>query len=166
MIKENEQKERQRFEGIKLYVEKKAEVEAKLQAIINKIARLLDKQWTDSHCISCFRYPSKPQGGHFYTVQAFPALRYHLWNVHLQCYKCNCKMGSNRVGYEEGIIYFYGNKKLSYIKQTLPRTYPELRKSKEELREYILTARECLKKVENYEITTRDAVNKFIGIYK
>ena len=58
-----------------------------LQVIFNKYIRIRD-QW--ENCISCDNpLTGKFDAGHFYSVGAYPALRFNENNVHAQCVSCN-----------------------------------------------------------------------------
>ena len=94
---------------IKQKLKTKGEHLKELQTIFNKFIRLRDKELP---CISCgTTRPVKYDAGHFYSVGAYPNLRFNEDNVHKQCSNnCNVNLSGNfaeysinlpeRIGYE------------------------------------------------------------------
>jgi len=149
----------------------KSDYERKLQAIVNEIARLIDKGWG---CISCGKY-RKESGGHFHSCGAKPNLRFNLHNIHLQDYECNVHYSGNIAEYGRGLKEIYGQGYKAYIEEELPLQYPVLRLSIPELKEATERAREivnALRKANSKNFTARERqalreeYNFTIGIYK
>ena len=68
-----------------------------LQKVFNEFIRLRDK---NEPCISCGRtLPAKYDAGHFYSVGAYPNLRFNEDNVHGQCVECNQHRHGNLLEY-------------------------------------------------------------------
>jgi hypothetical protein len=70
-------------------------------------------------CISCgaLVMPDTKnwQAGHYYSIGAYPNLRYDELNINGQCLKCNVFKEGNKQGYREGYIKRYGEAKLSNL---------------------------------------------------
>lgn len=70
-------------------------------------------------CISCGRlvqYGSREwQAGHYYSVGAYPNLRYDELNIHGQCSRCNLFKEGHKQGYRDGLIKRYGVNVLSTL---------------------------------------------------
>jgi len=68
-----------------------------LQVIFNTYIRLRD---TGSRCISCdVKLTGKFDAGHYYSVGAYPNLRFNENNVHGQCVHCNQHKHGNLIEY-------------------------------------------------------------------
>lgn len=67
---------------------------AELQRVFNEYIRLRDR---DKPCVSCGcdMRARKGDASHFYSVGAYPNLRYNEYNVHLACVSCNQHRGGN-----------------------------------------------------------------------
>ena len=93
------------------------ELKKKLQAVFNKWVRTRDSYYIDGvllgECISCGTLvrpnSSNWQAGHFYSVGAYPNLRFVPENVHGQCFRCNIAKEGNKQGYGQGLIKRYGD---------------------------------------------------------
>lgn len=143
----------------------------RLETIINNIARLID---FGTACISCGGF-GKPQAGHYHSVASDATIRFNLHNEHLQDYRCNVELGSNTIGYDEGLIRVYGREYWEYVKFGLKNVYHKpLNLSIPEIKIYIDQARIILKRLEKDQverspeerIELRDLINSEIGIYK
>lgn len=141
-----------------------------LENVINKIARLIDAGY---NCISC-GHAGKPQAGHYHSVGSDAGLRYNLHNIHIQCYQCNAPKGGNIIGYDEGLIHFYGSEYWNYVKFNLKNIYHQpLKVSIPQIKESIEICRGIIKELEKGEqiigglarIQMRSALNERIGIY-
>jgi len=83
-------------------------LEALLQAELNRAIRLRDY---GNPCITCKRPVSKANenAGHGFPVGSHPSLRFHPWNIHLQCGNpCNRFNGGEGAIYAEEIQHRYG----------------------------------------------------------
>lgn len=69
-----------------------------LQKVFNTYIRLRDK---GKHCISCDKQlrQNDINAGHFYSVGAYPNLRFNELNAHNQCIECNLHKHGNVLEY-------------------------------------------------------------------
>lgn len=151
---------------IKERLQTKGDLEKLLQIEINKLIRLID---IDNACISCGGN-GKEQAGHYHTTKAKPAIRYHLFNIFLQCYYCNVELSSNIVGYNKGLRATFGEDLQEYIEIELPKiNYLGL--SKIDLAEKTTLLRKLIREYEpkplnsSERIEVREYLQKKIGIY-
>lgn len=135
-----------------------------LQKSINKIARLLDK---DRPCLARpFENQNRAlEAGHIFSVGAYPALRYNLWNIHGQSNKSNRQNGGESDLMQEGIERRYGVDQFDKL-QEMRRTYKVLKLTNQEKKEALRKANKLIKDLESGKHYTRDEVNEIIGIYK
>lgn len=85
------------------------------QAIVNKIARLRDR---DDGCISCERpasWDGQWHGSHFRSVGAASAVRLNLWNVHKACSICNNHLSGNIAGYRPKLVQKIGAERVEWL---------------------------------------------------
>jgi hypothetical protein len=83
------------------------------QIAFNTYIRHRDK---DQPCISCGRkLNAKFDAGHFYSVGAFPNLRFEELNNHAQCVQCNRDKSGNLLEYREGLISRIGQEKFDEL---------------------------------------------------
>lgn len=62
--------------------------------------------------------------GHYRSVGSSKHLRYHLWNAHGQCKRCNRYLSGNAVEYRKGIIARLGKQKVESLEaDNRPRKY-------------------------------------------
>ena len=67
-------------------------------------------------CISCGRSTGcKVNAGHYRSVGAMPALRFHPDNVHLQCEHCNTYLSSNAVEYRIRLVQKIGAERVEWL---------------------------------------------------
>jgi hypothetical protein len=135
-----------------------------LQKAINKIARLLDK---NKPCLARpFENQNRPlEAGHIFSVGAYPALRYNLWNIHGQSNKSNRQNGGESDLMQEGIERRYGIEQFNKL-QEMRRTYKVLKLTNQEKKEALTVANRIARELESGKVYTRDEVNELIGIYK
>lgn len=143
-----------------------------LQIIINKIVRTID----EGHCcISSGRnYKSNDQAGHYYSVGAYPHLRFNLHNIYSQSVADNLYKSGNPIGFTQGLIRDFGEDWIKLVTK-LPQEYRELKLDKNDLKEAIIQAKEFLKIVQeskgdskfmpSQRIYLRYIGNLSIGIY-
>lgn len=143
-----------------------------LQELINKIVRLIDRGHS---CISS----GKPFGqytthaGHFYSVGAYPALRYNLLNIFAQSSYENTHKSGNGVVYGVRLKEVFGVEVRDEI-EGLVSKYPTLKLSKMDAHEKCKLARNMIKGLESMEapistemrISLRKRLNESLGIYK
>ena len=138
-----------------------------LQVVINKIVRTID---FGQPCISCGKN-GKRQAGHYHSIGANSALRFHLDNIHIQDYRCNVELSGNIIGYNRGLINTYGEDYKVYVERDL-LNIQELKLQKHEIVDLIKKAKEILKELPEFEVYTaserileRKRINNLLGIY-
>lgn len=181
---EKNRKKAARIEQIKWRKEKavliektksKSDYEKELQKLVNLICRLID---TYCVCISCGNFCKKPQGGHYFSVGSNPQIRYNLFNIWQQCYRCNCELSGNLLDYQLGLKNTIGLLAYDEMEQGL-KMVKALHLSIPELKDKISIARLLVKEFEAAEkmgvvlprnaaerLEMREYVNKRIGIYE
>jgi hypothetical protein len=88
------------------------------QATFNTWIRERDK---DQPCISCGRmHQGAWDAGHYRSVGAQPALRFHEQNVHRQCVPCNQHKGGNAIEYRLGLIRRLGREVVEFLEREHP----------------------------------------------
>jgi hypothetical protein len=143
-----------------------------LQVVINAIIREID---AGHNCISSGRpYKTNDQAGHYYSVGAYPNLRFNLHNIYSQSVADNLYKSGNQIGYTKGLIREFGEDWLKLVTK-LPEEYREIKLDKEDIKQSILNAKDFLKIVQEYKkenelmtshrIYLRNLGNKTIGIY-
>jgi len=143
-----------------------------LQIIVNKIVREIDAGF---NCISSGRhYKTNDQAGHYYSVGAYPSLRFNLHNIYSQSVADNLYKSGNPIGYTKGLIREFGEEWIKIITQ-LPEEYRSIKLTKEDLKECIVNAKDFLKAVQEFKqsntitkshrIYLRNQGNQMIGIY-
>jgi len=160
-VKDTRQKHKENDHG---YHEKLLETE------INTIVRLIEK---DQLCISHGKPPLKRNAGHYHSVGANNSIRFHLENIWLQCESCNGPKGSNRSGYDKGLVDTFGQEYFLRINQDIVRMYPLVKLSIIELQDAIKIARQIVKELTKLDmvysnemrVRLRKEYNKRIGIY-
>lgn len=76
------------------------------QQVFNKYIRTRDEGMV---CISCGSDKAN-QAGHWISVKQSSSLRFHEWNVNLQCAGCNLYLHGNQVMYRIGLVEKIGEK--------------------------------------------------------
>lgn len=87
------------------------------QKSVNKYVRLRD-QAKGYPCISCnkpLRDDEITHASHYKARGANSALRFHLWNIHRSCVKCNHFDGGNIHGYKPALIDRIGLEKVEFL---------------------------------------------------
>jgi hypothetical protein len=157
---------------LKEKIKSSADYRKDLQVVINSIIREID---SGHNCISSGRpYKTNDQAGHYYSVGAYPSLRFNLHNIYSQSVADNLYKSGNPIGFTKGLIDVFGADWLKLVTK-LPEVYREMKLDKEDLKEFIFKAKEFLKIVKEYKtenqilvsqrIYLRNMGNKFIGIY-
>lgn len=83
------------------------------QAAFNAWVRYVDR---DEPCISCGRFHEGAyDAGHYRSVGAQAALRFHPWNCHKQCVPCNQHKGGNVVEYRIRLIAKIGQEAVDWL---------------------------------------------------
>ena len=143
------------------------DLKKKLQNRINKIVRLID---TDKGCISCehgwnSNWTRQRHAGHRLSVGSHSNLRFHLFNIFVQCSICNNWKSSNDREYDKGLIKHYGKQTLELAK-SLNVKHPNLKLCKTDLEEIIKTANKIIKEINLGKDFSRDEINNLLNIYE
>lgn len=141
--KENAKKWRKEGKEVKAKLKTHSQWQCDLQPLVNHISRLIDN---GQPCVSCGR-SGKPQGGHYHSMGANNSLRFNLHNIHIQDYYCNVMKGSNKSGYNLGLIKIYGKKYQEYVEYDIVRIYPKIKLSIPEIKECIAIAKGIVKEL-------------------
>jgi len=103
-IKDKEVKER---------LKTKSQYLKELQLIFNKYIRLRD---AGLPCISCgVTITGKGHASHYYSVGAYPNLRFNEDNVHMSCEKCNVHLHGNIADYSERLPDKIGSERFKQL---------------------------------------------------
>lgn len=139
-----------------------------LQKVINSIVRLIDNH---QNCISCGSPPVGINAGHYYSVGANPAIRFHLNNIHVQCIHCNKHKSGAVTGYVNGLNDVYGSTYLNYVR-SLKKSHTYLGLTKVEVKEKIAIARSIVRRLDSdipnglsKRLYLRKLINEELGIY-
>ena len=85
------------------------------QKVFNKFIRDRDK---DKPCISCDKpLINKFDAGHYFTVGAYPNLRFNEDNVHGQCVACNRDKHGNLLEYTESLPKRIGEERFNQLRE-------------------------------------------------
>lgn len=91
---------------------------ADAQAVFNRYIRARDAALP---CISCGRHHTGAwDAGHYRSVGAQPALRFHEDNVHRQCVPCNQHKGGNAIEYRLGLLERIGAERVDFLEREHP----------------------------------------------
>jgi len=113
-----EKAKRKAFKEAKKRLQTRADVLKTAQKAFNEYIRVRDK---GKACVSCGALQGVlVQGGafdagHYRSVGSAPHLRFHLWNCHTQCVKCNRYLSGNVVEYRKGLIKRIGIEKVEML---------------------------------------------------
>jgi hypothetical protein len=108
-------KERANFKARKEKVKRRSEWEDECRRIVQKIARLRDR---NDGCISCHlpaTWDGQWHGSHFRSHGACSVLQFHLWNIHKSCSSCNRDKGGNIINYRPRLIEKYGAERVDWL---------------------------------------------------
>jgi len=83
------------------------------QTMFNRYIRMRDAR---NPCISCKRHHAgQYHAGHYKTVGAHSALRFHEMNCHKQCSACNAHLSGNIIEYRKNLLKEIGEDNLNWI---------------------------------------------------
>jgi hypothetical protein len=105
----------------------------RLDKLVSQIVHLRD----DNTCVICGS-TAKPQAGHVF-VRGRMKVRWSLWNVHIQCARCNLMHRFDQAPYFHWFIQKYGNDEFNLMYKEAEETpyfkwgFPELQLLEEEL---------------------------------
>lgn len=148
-VKQEKKKQRskewkQQKKEIKQKLETKSEVLKACQIVFNTYIRLRDK---DKNCISCDKkLVGKYDAGHFFSVGAYPNLRFHENNVHGQCVHCNRDKHGNVKEYDLKLQKILSDKEYSELLES--RNKP-LKLTLDEVKELIYIYKQKIKEIKN-----------------
>lgn len=94
---------------------KRSKWEDECRKIVQKIARIRDR---NDGCISCHlpaTWDGQWHGSHFRSVGAASAVQFHLWNIHKACKPCNKDKSGNIIAYRPRLIEKIGQEKLDWL---------------------------------------------------
>jgi len=107
--------EREHFKERKQKAKRVSKWEEECRAIVQKIARIRDK---DDGCISCHlpsTWGGQWHGSHFRSHGAASAVQFHLWNIHKSCSSCNRDKGGNIIAYRPRLVEKIGQEKVDWL---------------------------------------------------
>ncbi len=113
LAKEKREKEqtRQRKRDLKPI----SHIEEECRQIVQKIARIRDR---NQGCISCDKpanWDGQWHGSHYRSHGGCSSLQFHLWNINKACWICNKIFSGRRDGYQVGIVGRYGEERLKWL---------------------------------------------------
>jgi hypothetical protein len=127
---------------IKQSLETKKDVLKAAQIVFNTYIRLRDK---DKPCISCDKkLVGKYDAGHFFSVGAYPNLRFNENNVHGQCVECNQHKHGNVKEYDLRLQNILSNKEYNEL---LESRHKPLKLSFDEVKELIAIYKQKIKEL-------------------
>ena len=140
-----------------------------LQVCTNELIRRIDY----GHCCISCGGNGKPQSGHYHSTQANPTLRFHLFNIWLQDYRCNVELSANIIGYNKGLRETFGNDFQTYIEVDLVNEHKILKLTENDIKEAIKVIKEILRELpkdtkytNEGRIQLRKIYQERIGLYK
>lgn len=145
-IKKQRSKEwREQKKVIKQSLETKSEVLKAAQIVFNTYIRLRDK---NKNCISCDKklVGNDVNASHFFSVGAYPNLRFNEDNVHNSCISCNQHKHGNQKEYDLRLPNRIGVER--YNKLLEDRNKP-LKMSLDEVKELIYIYKQKIKELKN-----------------
>ncbi len=167
VVKQVKKETRNWIKEQKEQIKRKSDYEREMQYIVNWIVRAID---SEKGCISCShgwneKWTRRQQAGHYHSVGVHSNLRFNVFNIFLQCQRCNEFLSGNIRNYRTGIIYHYSHDLIEYI-ESLPRLYPDLKLTIPELKDCLKRVKMIKKEILNGKDYTRKQINQIIGIYK
>ena len=141
-----EKAKRKAFKEAKKRLQTRADVVKTAQKAFNEYVRVRDR---GKACISCGAIEGDTvrggafDAGHYRSIGSAPHLRYHTWNCHKQCVKCNRYLHGNAVEYRKGLIARIGIEKVEKLESmNATRRY-----TKEDLERITRLAKKRTKKI-------------------
>jgi hypothetical protein len=114
-VKLTKAKEREEFKARKAALKKRSEWEDECRKIVQKIARIRDR---NDGCISCHlpaTWDGQWHGSHFRSHGACSVLQFHLWNIHKSCSQCNLHKSGNIAEYRPRLIEKIGQDRVDWL---------------------------------------------------
>jgi len=91
------------------------QIEEECRRIVQKIARIRDR---DDGCISCHmgpNYQGQWHGSHYRAHGACSPLQFHLWNIHKACVQCNKHKSGNIAEYRPRLVAKIGQERVDWL---------------------------------------------------
>jgi len=114
-VKAKNSQERLQFKERKEKAKRISKWEEECRAIVQKIARIRDR---NDGCISCHlpsTWGGQWHGSHFRSHGAASAVQFHLWNIHKSCSSCNRDKGGNIIAYRPRLVEKIGQEKVDWL---------------------------------------------------
>lgn len=116
-VKADKRKEKEQTRARRLALMSIAQLEEGCRKIVQKLARIRDR---NDGCISCHmpsHYTGQWHGSHYRAHGACSSLQFHLWNIHKSCAQCNLFKGGNKEGFIAGLLVKpgYGRERLDWL---------------------------------------------------
>jgi hypothetical protein len=99
----------------KTAIKKPSKLAEECRTIVQKIARIRDR---NDGCISCHMgsgYQGQWHGSHFRSHGACSSLQFHLWNIHKACAQCNLHKSGNHAEYRPRLIEKIGQDRVDWL---------------------------------------------------
>jgi hypothetical protein len=115
LVKADKAKGKRELRDRKAALKRIPEIEDECRRIVQKIARLRDR---NDGCISCHvgpDYRGMWHGSHYRSVGAASSVQFSLWNIHKACEQCNYFKGGNREGYRPRLIEKIGLERVEWL---------------------------------------------------
>lgn len=96
-------------------LKRRSQWESECRAIVQKIARIRDRE---DGCISCHlpaTWGGQWHGSHFRSHGACSVLQFHLWNIHKACSSCNRDKGGNIIEYRPRLVQKIGQERVDWL---------------------------------------------------
>ena len=103
----------------------------KAQEVFNKYIRNRDAEMS---CISCGQWYDYWDAGHYVPVKNSSFLRFHEWNVHKECKRCNGFDEFHLIGYRRNLVNKIGEDAVKWLEDN---RHQVKKWSREELEEII-----------------------------
>lgn len=114
-VRAKNEAEKAAFKVRKEKLKRTSQWEEECRRIVQKIARLRDR---NDGCISCHlpaTWGGQWHGSHFRSHGAASAVQFHLWNIHKACSSCNRDKGGNLEGYRPRLVEKIGQEKVDWL---------------------------------------------------
>lgn len=112
---EKKAKEKLETRARKEAIKTRTEWEDECRKIVQKIARIRDR---NDGCISCnlpASWGGQWHGSHYRSHAAASAVQFHLWNIHKACKPCNKDKSGNLIEYRPRLIEKIGQDKVDWL---------------------------------------------------
>jgi hypothetical protein len=113
--KQKKEADRAEIKARREKLKKRSEWEAECRQIVQKIARIRDR---NDGCISCHlpaTWDGQWHGSHFRSVGACSVLQLNLWNIHKSCSACNLHKSGNIGAYRPRLIEKIGADRVDWL---------------------------------------------------